>query len=784
MKHQNIVSILLALALLLAASGFGVFDQKAAAKSVSLSNPSTGLASEKQPVDRITGTAPVLSFGEELESINAKLLGSEAGKPNAVAAEAFILDNFNREDGPLTGSWAVRAGDCSISSSAAICGDYGLATYYGAPGDGNTAEMDIETRGTAEQYAALVLNFGGDGKNIFIKVQQQEGSGQFEYLGCYMGNNLTPFGQGFRALNSIFGSAHMKATHIGSTIAIEFTNVDNGEQPDQRYTCTDAPGFTGKGIGIAGFNNKSLMDNFTLPEDYNVVIWDQPASTTLTEGLRSQKIGDNPSNSLYLADDFTVEQPWVLDTITIFGQVSESLGGLQNADRLVWKIFKDNGSGLPAGQPESISVPPYWSLDLDPSDSAITLLADANGKLATSLLTLPSPLDLPVGDYWLVFYVVAEQAETFGILPADSENGEVAKLINPSGALAYGTGWVDVTVVNPQVYDLAFRLTGLTKTRWTQIATSLAARYDNVLAAYGGQIWNITGFGNEARVTRMDSLTGLWSIVPNSSPEFGKNHVRSGCQSGNKMFVYGDGFTQGFEGLWSYDMSQNLWTSETPSGNAPDVTGIWAPAWVLDYETGLCYLTGGTGGPQGEALNSVYVYNSTLDYWEATLPGFTTARDFHAAFIYQPSGAGNRMLCVAGGMDNSDKLLGSTQCYDLVAKTWHAENVDLKPLPVPLAGMGYTQAPDPDTKATALWLVGGVTEGGQISEKTWYTFIQSGKWIDGGALQTGPTFRTGLVTLNNRVYHVGGAVNASLLASGLADRYLPAEIYLPLTLQQ
>ncbi len=93
----------------------------------------------------------------------------------------------------------MRDGFCNVSSNAATCGNFGRATFNGAPGNGSFAEADVAVNGTTSQYSALLLNYGAGANNLFIKVQEQNGSGKFHDAACYTGNNGTAFGLGYFA---------------------------------------------------------------------------------------------------------------------------------------------------------------------------------------------------------------------------------------------------------------------------------------------------------------------------------------------------------------------------------------------------------------------------------------------------------------------------------------------------------------------------------------------------------------------------------------------------------
>jgi hypothetical protein len=187
------------------------------------------------------------------------------GPGSGIASIQALLDDFNRADGPLGSNWTVHDGTCSVLGNAATCNSTGRATFNGAPGSGDQAEMDVEVYGTATDYQALLLNYGGGTTNLFIKVQNQDGGMQFGWVGCYTGNNSGGFGPGFFALSSPFTSARMTAIRVGDDVTISFTNIDGGAQPSQTYVCSGAPAREGTGVGIAGFWGVNRMDNFGTP---------------------------------------------------------------------------------------------------------------------------------------------------------------------------------------------------------------------------------------------------------------------------------------------------------------------------------------------------------------------------------------------------------------------------------------------------------------------------------------------------------------------------------------
>jgi len=300
---------------------------------------------------------------------------------------------------------------------------------------------------------------------------------------------------------------------------------------------------------------------------------------------------------------------------------------------------------------------------------------------------------------------------------------------------------------------------------WEQIATEPDnGRMDNVTGAWDGKVWSITGYGANLNVRSYDPATGSWTVV-GTPPTFTGNYAHSGCQAGSKVYIYGDTSTTGFTGLWSYDMATTTWAQETPTGDAPLYTGIWAPAWAYDAETGVCYLTGGATTAGAGTLTTVYAYDTVANAWLAPLPDFTSVRGFHAAWVFTDSTA-RKLLCVAGG--NNGAGMTSTQCYDFVAGAWGVEDADMGPLPASLWGMGYAQKVHEGV--TQLWVIGGV-RADVLTPVTSFFDVLADVWADDGDLASTSIYRSSAVTLDNVIYHIGGSVG-SFSYTGLADRHI------------
>jgi len=313
--------------------------------------------------------------------------------------------------------------------------------------------------------------------------------------------------------------------------------------------------------------------------------------------------------------------------------------------------------------------------------------------------------------------------------------------------------------------DTATLATTAASTHWGAIASEPDnGRLDNVLGAWDGKVWSITGRGANLQVRSYDPATDAWTVV-GTPPTFGGNYARSGCQAGSKVYIYGDATTAGFTGLWSYDMATTTWAQETPGGTAPAQTGIWAPAWASDAETGYCYLTGGATTAGAGNLTTTYVYDPATNTWLTQLPNFTSVRDYHAAWVFRDA-TNRKLLCVAGG--NNGAGMASTQCYDFAAATWGAENADIGPLPADLWGMGYAQKVHEG--ATQLWVTAGV-RADAITAATSFFDVVAGVWADDGNLASGAVYRTSAVTSDNEIFNLGGSIGG-FSYTGVASRHI------------
>lgn len=412
------------------------------------------------------------------------------------------------------------------------------------------------------------------------------------------------------------------------------------------------------------------------------------------------------------------------------------------------------------------SVPRCSSIDLTPptvstsscsgEDQPITLnLANNTGDAGTFNLT-----------YDWNFQGTVSGPSSISLANGAAQDFEV--ILSPHACLQPDEFEVEVTANGGGFNDTALITTSFYSElhSWKMIPPSPTSAMDNVLASYDGLLWHITGHGSTG-VSTYDPQTKTWTSIADSAPGF-NNYARSGCQIGEKVYIYGD-TAGGYSGLWSYNMQTNVWQAETPGGTPPPQTSIWAPAWVADPDNARCYLTGGATSPGGGNLTSAYVYDAAANAWLTALPAFTSPRDFHAGFLFNRPSDGHDLLCVAGGVNSSGSELNSTQCYDMQLGAWNAENADLGALATAWWGMGYAQ------RTGQLWMVGGA-QSGNPSANTAYYDIAAQAWVGYGALESGIIYRTAAAALDGIIYHVGGSPSGfnPVNWADASDTYCPA----------
>jgi len=360
-------------------------------------------------------------------------------------------------------------------------------------------------------------------------------------------------------------------------------------------------------------------------------LWDQPMSATYTYAYANQEFPDLPTYSSFLSDDFIVDETWKIDTIFVPGDGWNGFSSLENATALTWQIYADDG-GTPAGDPSGGGAAPVWSLTLLPSNLKVTLSAGHLGNLSNTLLYLPTPLKLNPGRYWLVFYPTLNFSPfgQFGLHGADTNNGAVAKFINPNGGFGYGTEWQDWYVTGALSHDFAFSIGGIAGYSWKSISPISLARSRPAAATVNGKIYlfggEISGGAKTGTVERYNPSTNTWTTLAAAMPDPASNICAAVI--GTDIYIpggYGVAFTY-LNTLRVFHTSTNSWSVITTDPLPVGLSGTACA--VLNNKL---YAIGGNSS--GTAQASVYVYDPMAaagSRW-STIASLNSADAYHSA---------------------------------------------------------------------------------------------------------------------------------------------------------
>ncbi len=189
------------------------------------------------------------------------------------------------------------------------------------------------------------------------------------------------------------------------------------------------------------------------------ILWNQNIGSNVGAYV-DQMFPDMTAASTFAADDFSNTGIWSITSIFVPGDGWSGFTTLDNATTLNWEIYTDNNS-MPDGDPAGGGNAPYWSLSLSPDNPQVTITTGNSGLASNTRLDLDTPLDLPPGTWWLIFYPDMSHADggQYGRHIADTSNGAQALIISPEDYWGWGSTWQPTTVLTPE-HDLAFSLEG------------------------------------------------------------------------------------------------------------------------------------------------------------------------------------------------------------------------------------------------------------------------------------------------------------------------------------
>jgi len=161
-------------------------------------------------------------------------------------------DAFNRPK--LGGNWIVTSGSLSIADHGMVGESLSLG-YLTALRNNTAASAVVFLNGTDLQYGAVAVGNIAGANNAFVKIQEQDGSGMFEYGGFYTGNNVQ--GYFFTLASPVPSPAILDVSFSNTTTAtMRITSAAGVQTYTFDYGTTFGPG---AGLGTYGLIR---LDNF------------------------------------------------------------------------------------------------------------------------------------------------------------------------------------------------------------------------------------------------------------------------------------------------------------------------------------------------------------------------------------------------------------------------------------------------------------------------------------------------------------------------------------------
>ncbi|HEX6212726.1 MAG TPA: galactose oxidase [Methylomirabilota bacterium] len=287
--------------------------------------------------------------------------------------------------------------------------------------------------------------------------------------------------------------------------------------------------------------------------------------------------------------------------------------------------------------------------------------------------------------------------------------------------------------------------------RWTLLTPMPAARQEVAVAAQGGRIWVIGGFGSSAEpvatVETYDPALNVWEArAPFPVPV----HHAAAATVGERLFVFG-GFTGGrvrwtaLDNVYEFVPAREAWE---PRAAMPTARGALAVA-VLDGRVHAL------GGSAERVSNAHEVYDPATDRWTAA-NAMPTARDHLAAVGFQ-----GRVWALGGRTSFIGDQYANVEIYDPASDSWRTGT----PLPVGRGGLAAVALPD-------RILVFGGEAPLRIFNATEMWEVAGQRWI---AKEPMPTARHGIgaAVVDGRVFVPAGGSEPGYAATTSNEAYTP-----------
>jgi N-acetylneuraminic acid mutarotase len=287
--------------------------------------------------------------------------------------------------------------------------------------------------------------------------------------------------------------------------------------------------------------------------------------------------------------------------------------------------------------------------------------------------------------------------------------------------------------------------------RWTQYTPMPAPRQEVAVAALGGRVWVIGGFGHNAEpvatVETFDPKLNLWETRA-ALPE--PVHHAAAAVVGNRLFVIG-GYTGGRvrwtaqDAVYEFNASRETWE---PRAAMPTPRGGLAVAVLGDRIHAL-------GGSGESVTNAHEVYDPATNRWSRA-NAMPTARDHLAAVAFQ-----GRVWALGGRASFVGEPYANVEIYDPATDSWRTGT----PLPVGRGGLAAA------TLADRILVFGGEAPL-RIFNATEQWEVSGQRWV---AKEPMPTARHGIGTavIDGRVFVPAGGTEPGYAASTVIEAYTP-----------
>jgi N-acetylneuraminic acid mutarotase len=287
--------------------------------------------------------------------------------------------------------------------------------------------------------------------------------------------------------------------------------------------------------------------------------------------------------------------------------------------------------------------------------------------------------------------------------------------------------------------------------RWETLAPMPTARQEVAVAAFGGHVWVIGGFGSAAEpvatVERYDPATNSWDARP---PLPTPVHHAAAVTVGDRLFVIG-GYTGGrlswspLDAVWEWTDARAAWEKRTPM---PTARGALAVAALGNRIHAL-------GGAAGSPLGAHEIYDVAENRWRVANP-MPTARDHLAAVAFV-----DRVWALGGRASFMGEQYANVEVYDASTDSWRTA----PPLPRGRGGLAAAALPD-------RVLVFGGEAPFRIFNATEMYEPAGNRWI---SLEPMPTARHGIgaAIIDGRVYVPAGGTEPGFAATQINERYTP-----------